>query len=127
MPSTANIVIADAVPANHTLLPQQAGMALSTWKANEAATYAGNMRLATVMSAPSKARPTTRDKLTFAVPFERTIEGIITVPDTIIYAVDAVIPSTCSDAESLKAFTLFKNLFGNAIIQAFFAGREPTW
>lgn len=127
MPSTANIVIADATPANHTLTPQQAGMALSTWKADEAATYAGNPRLAVSMSPPSKARPTTREKLTFTVPFERTVEGIITVPDSIIYTVDVVVPSACSNAEALKAYAMFKNLMANTLVQSYFAGREPVF
>lgn len=127
MPQTTNIVIADAIPANHTFIPQQAAMALSTWVAKDGTVYEGNSRLAMVMSPPSKARPTSRIKQNLYVPFERTNDGIVTVPDTIIFNVEAVIPSACSDAEALKAFTMQKNLFANVIIQAYFAGREAAW
>lgn len=127
MPSIANIVVADATPANHTFIPLSAAMALSTWAAREAATFEGNPRFAAVMSPPSSARKTSRVKTILTVPFERTDGSIVTVPDTIIFTVEAVIPSSCSDAEALKVFTMQKNLFANSIVQAYFAGREPAY
>lgn len=127
MPAISNIVVADATPANHTFLPQQAALALSTWAAREAATFEGNPRLAVSMSNPSKVRPTSRIKINFTLPFERTVDGLISVPDTIIYTVEAVVPAACSDAEALKGFTMLKNLVAHTVIQSYLASREPTW
>lgn len=127
MPAISNIVIADAVPANHTFVPQSASMALSTWMTTAAATYEGNSRIGMVMSPPSKARPTTRERITLAVPFERTVEGVVSVPDTILFTADAVIPSACSAAEALKGYTLFKNLLAHAMVLAYMANREPAY
>lgn len=127
MPAIANIIVADATPTNHTLVPQQAAMALSTWMAKEAATYEGNPRLAVTMSPPSKARPTTRVKLTFTVPFERTVDGVVVVPDAYIFIGEAVISSALSDAEALKAFTMSKNLMAHATVQSYLASREPVY
>lgn len=127
MPAIANIVVADATPANHTFVPQQAAMALSTWMETAAATYEGNARIAVTMSPPSKARATTRERLTLAVPFERTVESVVTVPDTIIFTLDAVIPSACSAAEALKAYTMLKNLVAHSVVQAYIASREPVY
>lgn len=127
MPAIANIVVADATPTNHTLIPQQAALALSTWMAKEAATYEGNPRAALQMSPPSKVRPTSRVKVTLAIPFERTVDAVVTVPDTITFFVDAVIPSSCSDAEAEKAYVMFKNLMAHATVEAYLADREAVY
>jgi hypothetical protein len=127
MPAINNIVIADAAPANHTLAPQQAAMALSLWQAAEAATYGGNTRLAVTMSPPSKTRATTRIKGTLTVPHERTVEGVVSVPDTSIYTFEAVIPSAVSAAEAADGYALFKNLVAHATVQAYVADRTAVW
>jgi hypothetical protein len=127
MPATANIVIADNVPSNHTLVPQTATMGLSSWIGTAASTFDGNLRLALTMSPPSKSRATTRIKESFVVPFERDVDGVILVQDSISFFTDAVIPKTVSAAEALKAYTLWKNLQANAFIQAYLANREPAY
>lgn len=126
MPETANIVVADATPADHTLYPRQAGLGLSTWSSKEAATYDGELRLSVTMSLPSKNRATTRMRQTFTVPVEREVDGVVQVDDTITYITDVVIPKTCSDAEAAKAAALFRNLQDNSLIQSYFASREPV-
>jgi hypothetical protein len=79
------------------------------------------------MSPPSKTRATTRERITLTVPFERTNEGVVTVPDTAIYTIDAVIPSALTAAEALLGYTLLKNLVAHATVSAYLAGREPAW
>lgn len=127
MPAISNIVVADATPTNHTFLPQQASIALSTWMEGAAATYEGNSRVAMTMSPPSKARATTREKISLAVPFERTVNGVVVVPDIMLFNTDVVIPSALSAAESLKGYTMWKNLVAHAVVQALIAAREPAW
>lgn len=127
MPATANIVIADAVPTNHTYKPRSASLALSTWAESSAATYEGNGRLAIVMSQPTASRRTTREKLTLSIPIERTVDSVISVQDTITYILEAIIPATCSDAEANNAYTQFKNLMSNALVLAYLAQREPVY
>jgi hypothetical protein len=102
-------------------------MALSSWIGTDASTYDGNLRLALTMSPPGKTRQTTRIRESFAVPFERDVDGVILVQDTVSFFTDVVIPKTVSSAEALKAFTLWKNLQANAFITAYFASREPAY
>lgn len=127
MPAIDNIVVADATPTNHTFAPQQASIALSTWMEDSAATYEGNARVAMTMSPPSKARATTREKITLALPFEREVNGLVTVPDVMLFNLDVVVPSALSAAEALKGYTMFKNLMANATVQALIADRQPCW
>lgn len=123
MPNIANIVVADATPVNHTFLPQRAAMELSTWVTKEAVTHDGNPRLAIVMSPPASNRKTTRNKLTLTIPFEREVDGVTRVADTIIYTIDVVIPANCSDAEADKAYTMFKNLVAHATVESYCVAR----
>lgn len=127
MPAIANIVVADATPANHTLIPLSASMASSQWMEKSAATYEGNTRLTLGMSPPTAQRPTTRNSVKFYVPIERTVDDAVVVADTIIFTLDQVVAKTVSDAEALKAFTMFKNLIGHTIVQSYLAGREPVY
>lgn len=127
MPATTNIVIADAVPTNHTLKPLSASLSLSTWAETSAATYEGNARLAIAMSNPTSTRKTTREKLTFTMPVERTVDSVVKVTDTITYILEAIIPAACSETEAIKAQTLFKNLLSNALVIAYLANREPVY
>lgn len=127
MPSTANIVVADATPTNHTFKPLSASLALSTWAEFDATIYEGNARLSIALSNPTATRKTSRLKQVLSYPFERTVDGIVTVPDTILYTVEAVLPSACSAAEALEAYTVFKNLWANTLVQSYFASREPVY
>lgn len=127
MPSTANIVVADATPTNHTFAPQSASLALSTWQESSAETYEGNGRIAISMSPPNSSRKTSRMKLTCALPIERTVDDVVKVTDTILYTVEAVVPSTCSAGEAANAFALVKNTLANALIGGYFADRTPVF
>lgn len=127
MPATTNIVVADATPTDHTYKPQSASLGLSTWAETSAATYAGNGRIAIVMSLPSATRRTTREKLTLSLPIERTVDGVVVVSDTITYILEAIIPAAVSDAEATSAYTQFKNLMSNALVLAYLAHREPVY
>lgn len=127
MPAIANIVVADATPTNHTLRPLSASLALSTWAENDGAIYEGNARLAISLSNPTAARKTTRIKAVLSYPFERTVAGVITVPDTILYTIEAVLPSGCSPTETLDGYTVARNVLANALVQSYFASREPVY
>lgn len=127
MPATSNIVIADAVPTNHTLKPLSASLGLSTWAETSATTYEGNARLAIAMSNPTSTRKTTRLKMTFTMPVERTVDSVVRVADTITYILEAIIPATCSETEAIKAQTMWKNLQSNALVIAYQAQREPVY
>jgi hypothetical protein len=127
MPAIANIVVADATPTNHTLVPLAASMQSSMWAETTATNYEGNVRLNLGMSPPSSQRPTTRNTLSFHVPMERTVDGVIVVEDVVLFTVSQVVAKTCSAAEALKAYTLFKNLVAHTTVQSYFAGREPVY
>lgn len=127
MPAISNIVAANAVPTNHTFKPQSASLALSTWSENDGTIFEGNARLAVSMSNPTATRKTTRIKVVLSYPLERTVSGIVVVPDTILYTLEAVIPSACSAAEALDAYTTEKNVLANTLIQSYLADREPVY
>lgn len=127
MPATANIVVANAIPTNHTFKPLSAALALSTWSETDGSIYEGNARLAISLSNPTSTRKTSRIKMVLSYPFERTVSGIVTVPDTILYTLEAVIPSSCSGSEALDAYTVAKNLMANPLVQSYLANREPVY
>lgn len=127
MPAIGVITVADATPTNHSFNPQTASLALSSWAEATATTYEGNGRVAVSMSNPTSTRKTSRVKLTFSLPIERLVDGVTMVTDTIIYSVEAVVPSNCSAAEALKGYTLFKNLVAHTVVQSYCADRVPVY
>lgn len=127
MPAITNIVVADATPTNHTLIPMSASMANSQWMEKSAATFEGNTRVVAKMNPPTSQRPTTRNIITLNVPLERDVDGVTVVGDVIIFEVNQVIAKTVSDAEALRAYAIFKNLIAHATIQSYLAAREPVY
>lgn len=127
MPAIGNVVIADAVPANHTLVPLAASMAMSNWAENSASIYDGNARLAITMSPPSAARKSTRNKVTLTVPILGTVDGLTTVARTMIFTLEGVIPSDCTAAEAANGYAMMKNLAAHATVQSYFADRVPVF
>lgn len=127
MPAIANIVVADATPENHTLIPQTASMANSTWIEASAATYEGNARVTAAMSPPVAQRPTTRSSFKCSFPIEREVDGITAVGDVIIFNVEQVIAKTVSQAEADQVYAMFKNLMASSIVESYFADRLPAY
>lgn len=126
MSAITNIVIADAVPANHTYLPQSASMALSTWSA-AAAYFEANERIAISMSQPTSQRKTSRVRIVHTVPFARLESGVLVRVDNIIFTTDAVIPSGCTESEALGAYAQHKNLQATTVVQDYLGKRTPVW
>lgn len=79
------------------------------------------------MSNPSATRRTSRTKAVLTIPFERTVNGIVVVADTILFTIEGVVPATCSAAEALKAYTMLKNTASHPVLQSYFADREPAY
>jgi hypothetical protein len=104
-----------------------ASVAKSQWMEKSGTIYEGNARLDLAMSLPSASRPTTRNTAVFYIPLERVVDGVTVVEDTIIFNVSQVIARTVTDAEALKAYTMFKNLMAHATVQSYLAGREPVY
>jgi hypothetical protein len=127
MPAIANIVVADATPTDHTLVPLSAFMANSQWSERSAAIFEGNARVMLGMSPPTSQRPTTRNVLKLYVPVEQEVDGVTVVTDTILFTLDHVLSKTVSDADALKAYTMFKNLVAHATVQSYMASREPAY
>jgi hypothetical protein len=127
MPAIANIVVADATPTDHTLVPITASMALSEWMEDAADTYEGNARVRASMSPPTSQRPTTRNKVDLFVPLEREVDGVTVVTDVIIFNLSHVIAKTCTSDEAAKAYAMFKNLVAHSTVESYLSARKPAY
>lgn len=125
MAAIANVVVADAVPANKTLYPLSAGIAESSWQERAAVSMAGNRTLKAGLSLSHSKRPTDRVALLYKAPKEASVNGLTTVVNTGVFDVNYVIPEDWTATERLNfatecatlvATTMVKDLVGrNAV------------
>lgn len=127
MPAIGNIVVADNTPANHTLEPISASVALSSWAQTDASVFDGNKRLAVSMSLPNAARKTFRTKHVLTVPVIEVVDGVDKVVDTMIFTIESVVPQTVSAANALHGYKMLDSYVGGATCQAYIAGRSPVY
>lgn len=117
MSAIANVVIADAVPANKTLYPLSAGIAESVWQERAAVSMAGNRRLSAGVSLSHSKRPTDRVNVLFKCPKEALVDGLTTVVNTGVFEGHLVIPEDWTDTERNNFATEVANLMTNAVVK----------
>jgi len=125
MSDIANVVIADAVPANKTLYPLFSGLA-SSWQERAAVSMAGNRKLSLNVSLSHSKRPTDRVDVLYKAPKEALVDGKTTVVSTGVAEIHYVIPEDWSITERLNFATEVGNLAGSLVLKQAAQRDVPT-
>lgn len=127
MPAIANVVIADATPANKTLYPISASVASSKFMERAANVAAGNRILELKMSLATAQRLTDRATVLYARPYEVQTAGVWGVASTARFAGEFVIPTDMPATERGHFWAEVKNLVALAMIQSYVKDRDPCY
>lgn len=117
MAAIANVVIADAVPANKTLYPLSASVASSTYNERAANSVAANRSLEVRLSLAHSKRPTDRVTTIYACPKEVQVNGVWTVVSIARSTREDVIPADWTDAERNNFMTELASLANTAAVK----------
>lgn len=123
MSTIANIVVADATPTNHTFYPIRSGMD-SQWITHEGANALVQSKLQATASLASATRATDKFKLNFALPFPKTVDGVVTVRSTPRAILDVILPDDMTAAERLMFWTMYRNACAATLIAALITDRD---
>jgi hypothetical protein len=127
MTAVANLVIADATPANKTLYPLSASIASSKFIERAANTALGNRSAEFKLSLASSARVTDRVTLLYARPIEVLVDGAYTVDSIARMAVELVIPANWTTTERGHFWAECKNLMALAGVQSYVKDLDPFY
>lgn len=116
MPAAANIVIADATPANHTFAPMTVNGGAAVFEDRDSNTSAGFKQLLLSMSRATASRPTNRVNIRLNVPYEQLVDGAYTIRSIARLSADVVLPDDMSATERDHFAALCKNAFAHATI-----------
>lgn len=128
MPAIANIVIADAVPANHTFVPLAANVGEAQHVNRNGNIAASNEVLILNYSPASSKRKTDRIRFRLTDPLERgnATDGY-TADDKMFIDVTAVIPESATPTERSNFATLAKNLMANTVVLGYISSGDPEY
>lgn len=128
MPSAANIVLADSVPANHTFNPVEVDPADSLFLVRDISiTSAGNESLRLNFSRATSGRPTNRVQVRLDIPYEQTVDGVTTVYDIFRFAGTFTLPETMTSLNRANAMALVQNALANSVVAGYVEDLEPVW
>jgi hypothetical protein len=127
MPAIANVVVADATPANKTLYPMSASVASSKFLERAANIAAGNRSLELKMSLAAGTRKTDRITVLYARPYEVLVDGVYVVNDVMRFSGEFVIAESVPTTERNHFATEVKNLMALAGIAGYVANRDPYY
>lgn len=128
MPSAANIVLADSVPANHTYNPIEGDSSdFLLLERGVSTTSAGNASLRLNFSRATSGRPTNRVQIRMDFPYEQTVDGVTKVYDVARFQGIFTLPETMTDLQRANVYALVKNAFANAVVTGYVEDLEPIW
>jgi hypothetical protein len=117
MSAIANLVVADATPANKTLYPLSASIASSLYAERAANTVAGNRTADVGLSLASAKRLTDRVTAKYNVPKEVLTDGAYVVTGTARATIEYVIPVDWSETERNHFATEVANFAASAAVK----------
>lgn len=129
MPAIANIVLADATPANHTFVPVSCTPDQAVWLDRDGTTAAGSKELVASYSRANSSRKTDRIKIRLNVPYEATSTdtGLTYVAYTARLSSDVVLPDEMSATERGHFAALVANAFANAVLKGYISNLDPAY
>jgi hypothetical protein len=129
MPTAANIVINDAVPAARTFAPVTVSPGRSAlYEKTVSLTSGGMASIVLDFSLASPKRKTDRVAVRLNLPKEVTdVNGVTTVASTARFEGVWVIPENFTTAERGDFEALVDNLIGHATVEAYVKSRDPFY
>lgn len=128
MPAAANIVLADATPANHTYEPMEGDSSNFLFlERTLSATSAGAESLRYTFSRASEARPTDRIGIRLDIPYEQTVDGVTTVHSIARFSGTVTLPDTMTAGDREDFMALLVSLFGHATTASYIENLAPVY
>jgi hypothetical protein len=117
MSAIANLVVADATPANKTLYPLSASIASCLYNERAANSVAGNRTADVRLSLASSRRKTDRITVVYASPKEAQVDGVWVVDSIARANVQYVIPVDWTETERNHFAAEVASLAGTAAVK----------
>lgn len=128
MAAASPISINDATPTSHTFNPVSVSSNLSLFRnTSGASTSATEEQIGLSLSRASAGRSTNKVKITFAMPFEQTIDGAVVARSVARMNCELILPDDMSSSERDDFAALVSNLLDATAVQAYIADLEPVW
>lgn len=127
MPTAADIVLNDSVPAAHTFEPQSITPESSILVDRDSVTPAGFKSLHLGLSPARPGRPTTRSKVRVNMPIETTENGVTTVAYTLRHDGNTVIPEQATAQQRADFAALVENAYANSVIKGYVTDHDPVY
>lgn len=129
MPAATQISVNDATPTAHLFDPvgKTTNGAVLYVNQTDADTSAGAESISLSLSRANANRSTNRVKITFAMPFEQTVDGAVEVRSIARANVDLILPDDMTASEREDFAALVSNLFDATDVKNTFEDLIPTW
>lgn len=127
MPAAANIVLADATPANHTFAPVSVSDGVAVHEDRDSTTSAGWKTLYLKLKRAVSGRATNRVEVRLNVPYEQTIEGVVSIRSTARHVGETILPDDMTASERNHFATLLANAYANAVIKGYAKDLDPEF
>lgn len=128
MPAASSISINDATPTAHVFVPVSVSPQLSLFRnVADAAISGSEEQIGLSLSRANANRATNKVKLTFAMPFEQTVDGQVIVRSTARFTGEWTLPDDMSATERGHFAALVKNSVAQADIEDYVTDLEAYW
>lgn len=127
MPAIANVVVADATPANTTLHPISASVGSSRFLERGGVLAAANRSLELKLALANKARATDRVTVLFARPYAVLEDGVYVVRDVMRFNGEFVISENIPADVRNHFYSEVDSLFGTALLRGYVKDRDPCY
>lgn len=127
MPTAANILLNDSVPAAHTFEPLSITPERSVLVDRDSTTSAGFKTLQAGLSPARPSRPTNRVNIRLSMPTEQTVDSVTTVAYTARLNVDCVLPEEMTATERADFAAFVKNALADTVINGYIEDLDPMY
>lgn len=127
MPTAADIVLNDSVPAAHTFEPQRISADRAILADRDSTTSAGFKVLNVGLSSARPGRPTDRVNFRLSMPIEQTIDSVTSVAYTARATLDVVLPEQMTALQRADFGALIENALANTVIQGYIVDLDPMY
>lgn len=117
MPSATTIQLPGYVTGVFDFDPSDSvGPARTVWRNRDSSTSAGNELLATGLSPANGARKTNRAYLSYDMPIEHTVDGVVRVRDVARFRATFTLPETMTQAERDEFYARINAIRDKAVL-----------
>lgn len=127
MPAIANVVVADATPANTTLYPISASVGSSRFLERGGVLAAANRSLELKLALANKTRATDRVTVLFARPYAVLEDGVYVVRDVMRFNGEFVISENIPADVRNHFYSEVASLFGTTLLRGYVKDRDPCY